>query len=634
MMSARGVPARETKNEVETMKTIRLRAALAVLSVVALVGLSAPAFAQEREWLHGITLMDTLKHGPDFQHFDSVNPNAPKGGRVRFSASGSFDSLNPYTVKGDPAAGTGVIYDTLMADSLDEPGTMYGLIAESVSHPDDFSSATFRLRPQARWHDGVAITPEDVIFSLDTLRNAHPFFQAYYANIASVEKTGDHEVTFTFDQAGNRELPHITGQLVILPKHYWEGSDARGNPRDFNASTLEVPLGSGPYRIASVDPPRGITYERVEDYWGADLPVNVGTNNFDRITYTYFRDATVLFEAFKGDQFDFHVEATPKFWIEGYNFDAVSRGWIVKDSYSSDYPERMQAFVFNTRVAALSDRRVRHAFNLAFNFEWTNETISYGLNHRVDSYFDESELAATGLPEGRELEILETVRGQVPEEVFTTEYQNPVHTDRTATRGYLREARATLEEAGWKIEGRVLRNVDTGEAMSVEFLLVSPAFEPHVLAYKENLEKLGIEVKVRVVDSAQYQRRVQEFDYDIIVGGWSQSLSPGNEQRESWGSESASRPGSRNYAGIADPAIDTLIDRLIYATDRDDLVAATRALDRVLLWNHYVVPQWYRETLYARWDRFGRPDRLPVGDMGYPTVWWYDAERAARIKPQ
>jgi microcin C transport system substrate-binding protein len=612
------------------MQISLLRSAL-VLVTISVFG-TTTGHSQEPQWHHGITLMDSPLHGPDFEHFNNVNPEAPKGGTARIAVQGGFDSLNRYIIRGQAAAGISRLHETLMADSLDESGTMYGLIAESVSHPDDYSSVTYRLNPLARWHDGTQITPADVIFSLNTLREAHPFFKSYYANIVSAEQTGPSDVTFTFDEAGNRELPHITGQLYVLPKHYWEGTDSEGNQRDFFSSTLETPLGSGPYRVASFDTPRSIAYERVEDYWGADLPVNQGLNNFDRLEYSYYRDTTIMFEAFKADEFDFRVEGTPRFWVTGYDFDAAERGWVVKDEYQSIFPQRMQSFVFNTRLDKFSDRRVRRAFNLAFNFEWSNENISHGLNYRIDSYFDESELSWSGLPEGRELEILEEYRGQIPDEVFTTEYWNPVHGDRSATRTHLRAARALLEEAGWKIENGVLTNVESGEVMVVEFLLVSAAFEPHVLGYQENLQKLGIEVKVRTVDSSQYTRRVDEFDFDIIIGSWGQSLSPGNEQREFWGSASAARSGSRNYAGITDPAIDALIERLIFATDRDDLVAATRALDRILLWNHFVIPQWFRPTLYARWDRFGRPETLPVSDMYFPDAWWFDAERAARIE--
>ncbi len=610
--------------------TLLPRSLLALLLVAVLT--SPPAHADEMNWRHGLSLFGTLKYEPDFARFDYVNPDAPKGGAAKLSGFGGFDSLNPFVVKGQAAFGVLRIYDSLMATSFDEASSQYGLIAESVSHPEDFSSATFRLNANARWHDGTPITPADVVFTMETLKQAHPRYATYYANVASVEETGEREVTFTFDETGNRELPLIVSQLQILPKHYWEGTDENGDPRDFLSTSLEPPLGSGPYRVGRVNAPRTVVLERVEDYWAADHPVNIGSHNFDQIVYTYFRDTTVMFEAFKAGEFDFHVEGTPRLWETSYTFPAVENGWVQRDSYQSIYPERMQAFVFNTRRDKLSDARVRRAFNLAFNFEWTNENISYGLNQRINSYFAESELAASGLPEGRELEILEEVRDQVPGEVFTTEYWNPVHEDRRATRKHLRAALKLLKEAGWEVREGALTHTGSGERMSVEFLLVSPAFEPHVLAYKDNLEKLGIEVKVRVVDSSQYVRRRDAFDFDIIVGGWGQSLSPGNEQRNYWGSAYAEVPGSRNYAGIRNGAIDTLTERLIYAANRDDLVAATRALDRVLLWNHYVVPQWFRATLYAYWNRFGRPDPLPTLSLGFPDVWWYDRERAERIQ--
>src|SRR5690606_161927 len=427
-----------------------------------------------------------------------------------------------------------MIYDTLLEPSQDEPSTYYGLLAESVSHADDFSWATFVLRKEARRHDGEPVTPEDVVFSLEALKEGHPQYAYYYQNIVKAEKTGEHEVTFTYDQAGNRELPLITGQLPVLPKHYWEGTDDQGRKRDFFSTTLVPPLGSGPYRITAVNPGSTITIERVEDYWGRDLPVNVGRHNFDRIRAEYFRDSTIALEAFKSDRFDVRFETSAKDWATAYNFPAVRDGRVILDVIKTENPEPMQAFVFNTRRAKFSDRRVRLAFNYAFDFEWANQNRFYGQYTRLDSYFAGSELAATGLPEGLELEILEPLRGEVPDEVFTTVYKNPVGGNPAAVRRNLRTASQPLKEAGWEVRDNRLVNIETNEPMRVEFLLVQPTFERVVLPYRRNLERLGIEVSVRTVDVSQYQNRVDQFDFDIVVNSWPQSLSPGNEQRDFW----------------------------------------------------------------------------------------------------
>ena len=604
-----------------------------ITAMATILVVSSLAVAGEPRERHGLSLMGDLKYGPDFKHFDYVNPDAPKGGKLRLSTTGSFDSLNPFIVKGQAAGLVGYIYDTLMTSTQDEPSSEYGLIAKSVAYPEDYSWVIYTLRPEARWHDGKPVTPEDVIFSFEALKKGHPRYAYYYANITKAEKVGDQKVKFTFNQKGNRELPQITGQLFVLPKHYWEGTDANGKKRDFSSTTLEPPLGSGPYRVKDVKPGKSISVERVSDYWGKDLPVNVGRYNFDEIQVEYFRDTTVALEAFKADQFDVRVESSAKNWATAFEFPAIKNGDVIKDVLTSKGAEPMQSFAFNTRRSKFADPKVRRAFNHAFNFEWANKNLFFGQYNRVNSYFANSELAATGLPTGRELEILESVRDQVPPEVFTTEYENPVNNDTKDVRRNLRTARKLLEEAGWSIKGGKLVNSKTGEAMQVEFLLVSPLFERIVLPYTQSLKRLGIETKVRTVDSSQYQRRLETFDFDIVVGSWAQSLSPGNEQRNYWGSKSADRNGSRNLIGIKNPAIDKLIERIIFATDREDLVASTRALDRVLLWNHYLVPQWYFNGLrLARWNRFSFPDKRPTYGTGYPDTWWHDPTKTATIK--
>ncbi len=604
----------------------------AMAAVVALVLSATGALAGPPARQHALSLVGTPQYGADFTHFDWVRPDAPKGGAVRLAALGTFDSLNQFPIKGNAANGLGLLYDTLMATSLDEPSTEYGLIAEWVSYPEDFSSVTFALRPEARFHDGKPITAEDVIFSLDILKTVNPFYRAYYKNVVAVEKTGAREVTFRFNVKNNRELPQIVGQLPILPKHYWTGKGPDGKARDLARTTLEPPLGSGPYRIGKVEAGRSITYERVPDYWARDLPVSRGQWNFASIRFDYFRDSTIAFQAFKAGKIDYYEESSSKNWATGYDFPAVKKGWVKREEVEQKTAAPMQGFVLNLRRAKFRDRRVRRAFNLAFDFEWANKNLFYGQYKRVSSYFENTELAARGLPEGRELEILNTVRDLVPPEVFTKPYTNPVGGGQRAMRRNLRRAVALLREAGWVIKSGVLTHTGTGERMEVEFLIVSPLFERIILPYVRNLARLGIKARVRLVDSSQYRKRLDTFDFDIVVASFAQSHSPGNEQRDFWGSAAADRQGSRNLIGIKDKAVDALIDRIIFAKSRAELVAATRALDRVLLWNFYIVPQWYApRARIAYWAKFAHPKRLPSLRVGFLQVWWYDEAAARRL---
>jgi microcin C transport system substrate-binding protein len=595
-----------------------------------------PAEAQATEWKHGLSLFGDVKYPAGFKQFDYVNGQAPKGGSVRVGTptGGNFDNFNIAVagVRGSIAGGIISIYDTLLAPSLDEVSTEYGLIAEAVSHPADFAWATFRLNPAARWHDGKPVTPEDVIFSIEMLKKHHPQYGAYYRHVTKADKTGDHEVKFSFDETGNRELPVILGQLYLLPKHYWEGTDAAGNKRDIGLTTLEPPLGSGPYRVKEFVAGRTVVYERVKDYWAKDLNVRVGRDNFDEVRYEYFRDTTVAVEAFKGDQIDWRTENSAINWATRYDFPARQEKRVLLE----EFPERargvMQAFVFNTRREKFKDPRVRLAFNYAFDFDEMNKQLFFGLYTRVSSYFDGTELACSGLPQGEELAILETVRDKVPPEVFTTPYTNPAAGSDDKMRTNLREGTRILRSAGSEIRNQKLFLAKSSEPLNVEFLLDQPSWERLVLFYKPSLERLGINVTIRTVDDAQYQNRLRTWDYDIITNVWAQSLSPGNEQRNYWGSAAADQPGSENYIGIKNPAVDTLIDRVIFAKNRSELVAATRALDRVLLWNNYVVPLWTSAVARtARWDRFGRPDKLPeYGAAAFPTVWWWDADKAVK----
>jgi microcin C transport system substrate-binding protein len=593
------------------------------------------SYAQEKTWRHGLSLFGELKYPPNFPHFDYVNPNAPKGGTLRLHLIGSFDSLNPYTYLGEAFAGA-ANNETLFTSALDEPSTEYGLVAEAAWHPEDFSQVTYRLRPEARFHDGKQMNPEDVIWSMEAHKKAHPFYAAYYKNVSKVEQTGDREATFVFSQKGNRELPQIVGQLPVLPKHWWTGSGADGRPRNIEATTLEIPLGSGPYKCVQVDAGRKVTLKRVADYWGKDLPVNIGQDNFEEITYEYYLDPNIAFEAFKADRYDVRFENIAKIWATGYDFPAANSGKVVKEKIGTKNPEPMQCFALNLRKAKFADPRVRLAFNYAFDFEWTNANLFYSEYTRTASYFANSELGATGLPSEAELAFLDEVKDKVPPEVFTAEFKNPVNGDRTQRRDNLRMAAKLLAEAGWtqqKQGGQTVLKNSLGEVLAAEFLLDDPTWERIVVPYTEELKKLGIKAITRPLDSAQMTRRTQDFDFDVIVTSWAQTLSPGNEQREFWGSEAADRKGSRNYAGIKNPAIDHLVERLIFAKSRAELVAASKALDRVLLWNHFVVPMWHVPyERMARWDRFGKPDKLPDYSTGFPTIWWWDEAKAQMIK--
>ena len=592
------------------------------------------AAAGGTEWRHALSLFGEIKYPAGFKRFDYVNPDAPKGGSVRLIAVGTFDNFNVAVagVKGNIASAVGLIYESLTTASLDEVSTEYGLLAESVSHPEDYSWVTYRLRAEAKWHDGKPVTPDDVIFSLDAFKKYSPQYAGYYRHVVKAEKVGDRDVKFTFDGPGNRELPQIVGQLTVLPKHWWEGTNASGQKRDIGSTTLELPLGSAPYRIKDFAAGRNVVVERVKDYWGAKLAVNVGKHNFDEIRYEYFRDGTVALEAFKGDQVDWRTENSAKNWATAYDFPAANEKRVILEEFTNRSSGVMQGFALNIRRDKFKDARVRRALNYAFDFEEMNKQIFFGQYKRIASYFEGTELASSGLPEGRELEILETVRADVPPEVFTKPYTNPVGGNAENVRANLREATQLLKAAGYEIRDRKLVNAKTGAPFEIELLGEDPSSERIALFFKPSLERLGIGVNVRTIDATQYENRLRSWDFDVVVSVWGQSLSPGNEQREYWGSPAADQPGSRNIIGIKDAAIDKLIERVIFTKDRADLVAATKALDRVLLWNHFVVPQFtYNKVRTARWDRFGRPPEPPkYGQSGFPTIWWWDAAKAAK----
>jgi microcin C transport system substrate-binding protein len=593
-----------------------------------------PAQAEDKNWRHGTSLFGDLKYPAGFKKFDYVNATAPKGGVARQIAVGTFDNFNTVVagVKGSLAAGIDLLYQTLATASLDEVSSEYGLLAEAMSYPADFSSASYRLRPEAKWHDGTPITPDDVIFSYEAFKKYSPQQAAYYRHVAKVEKTGDREVTFTFDGPGNRELPQIVGQLTVLPKAWWQGTDKDGKQRDIGATTLEPPLGSGTYRLKDYSTGRNVVYERVKDNWGAAVNVNIGINNFDELHYEYFRDTTVALEAFKANTVDWRSENSAKNWATAYDFPAVTDKRVLLEEFPIRNVGMMQAFAFNIRRPKLQDPRVRLAFNYAFDFEEMNKQIFFGQYKRIASYFEGTELAATGVPTGRELELLETVRDKVPPDVFKKPYSNPVNGNAEALRDNLREAIKLFREAGYEVRDQQMVNAKTGEPFAVEFLAEDPTFERVFLFYKPSLDRLGIGVSVRTVDEAQYENRLRSWDFDIITSAWGESLSPGNEQRGYWGSQAADEAGSFNLIGIKNPAVDAMIEQIVFAKNRADLEAATHALDRILLWNHYVVPQWtYGKVRTARWDRFGHPDPMPkYGRAAFPTVWWWDADKAAK----
>ncbi|MFL5268424.1 MAG: extracellular solute-binding protein [Stellaceae bacterium] len=601
----------------------RLPVICLVLSLM--VGIAAAAWAAA---MPGMSLFGDLKYGPDFKNFDYANPNAPKGGTMRFSAIGTFDTLNPYVVKGVPAAGIGNIFDSLMRQSQDEPGSEYGLVAESADLAPDRLSVLFILRKEARFHDGTPMTPDDVVWTFETLRaKGLPMYRSYYGDVTQVVKEGERGVRFLFKSANNRELPVILGEMPVLSKAYWSG-------RDFEKTTLDAPLGSGPYKIEAVDPGRSITYRRVADYWAADLPVNKGRFNVDEIRYDYYRDRTIALEAFKAGQYDFRQESSSKAWATGYDSPALRSGLIKKEQIANELPSGMQGLAYNLRRPLFQDPRVRQALAYAFDFEWSNKNLFYGLYTRTRSYFDNSELAATGVPQGEEFKILDKYRGKIPDELFTKEYDPPKYDGSGNIRDGLRAALKLLKEAGWTFKGEKLVNDETGQPFEFEILLDDPAYERIALPFSKNLERMGITARVRTVDVPQYEKRMETYDFDMAVVVFGQSLSPGNEQREFFGSQVADEPGSRNLIGIKSPVIDELIEGLITAPDRASLIAHTRALDRVLQYGYYVVPQFHLGAFWvAYWDKFRRPETAPKYGLGVDT-WWVDpnAERSVEAK--
>lgn len=591
-----------------------------------LLSFVSPAFAQETVTPQpSIAMHGTLKYKPDFTHFDFTNPDAPKGGTLKLHSIGTFDSLNPFVVKGTTAAGMAflgqsMIYDSLMEQSYDEPFSMYGLLAETIERPADNSWVAFNLRPEAKWADGKPVTAEDVVWTFNTvMEKGAPFFKAYYGDVTKVEATSPTRVKFTFGHNDNAELPLILSQLSILPKHYWTA-----DKRDFGNAALATPLGNGPYKMGTVVPGRSVEYVRDETYWGKDLPVNKGRHNFARVTYDYYKDSNVALEAFFAGEYDFRTENTAKLWATSYDTPQVKSGNIVKEEIPHTRPQGMQGFLYNTRKAVFADKDVRKALDYVFDFEWSNKQFAYDSYKRTNSYFENSDLAAPdGPPTGRELEILEKYRGKIPDEVFTARYQAPKTKGDGNNRDNLRTAMQILDAAGYKVGKDGIRVNDKGQRLSFEIIDSNPMFERWVLPFIGNLKKIGVHATFRVLDPAQYQNRMTNYDFDMTIGSIAQSDSPGNEQRDFWGTEKADIPGSRNYIGVKDPVVDEIIEMIITAPDRAELVARTHALDRVLLAGYYVIPQWHTDNWrVAYWKKLGRPSTLSGLTPAVADTWW------------
>ena len=595
---------------------------LPVLWLVVGVLLNGAALAQDVIRTHGLALVGTPALPADFPHFPYVNPDAPKGGEVAQAAIGTFDSFNPFIVRGTPAAASARLYESLMVRSADEPESAYGHLAAVIEIPADHKGVAFELRPEARFQDGTPVTAQDVVWTFNTLREkGRPFFRQYYADVASVVAESQTRVVFRFVTDQNRELPQILGEMPVLPEHWWAG-------RDFTRPLTEPPVGSGPYRIGSFEMGRTLTLERVPDYWGAKVPTAIGLNNFDRIRVEYYRDATVAQEAFKAGQVDWRQENVAKEWATGYDFPAVAKGLVKKESISRNLPTGMQGLAMNARRPLFADRRVREALVQVFDFEWMNKNLFYNSYARTLSYFSNSDFASSGLPEGSELKLLEPFRGEVPDAVFTKPFALPITDGSGNNREGLRRALALMKEAGWEIKDRKLVNAQ-GQHFAFEILLSSPTYERIALPYTQWLERLGMEVRVRTVDPAQYQRLMDTFDYDMTDTGIGQSGSPGNEQQEFWSCESSKVEGSANIMGVCHKAVDALIAHLLRTHDYASLVTATRALDRVLLAEHHIVPQWHSSKInIAYWNRFGRPS-MPVRSGVVIDSWWVDPQLAA-----
>lgn len=610
-----------------TRRSISLYRLVALLCLFVVMAWPIAARSADPAWSHGLSLFGALKYPAGFSHYDYVNPSAPKGGTLSRGMEGTFDSLNPFIIKGvAPNDLQELCFGTLLDSAGDEPDAAYGLIAKAVAVADDRRAVRFRLRPEARFHDGSPLTAEDVAFSFDALvKEGDPRFRLVYGDVEAAEVVSPHEIVFRLRSTENRKLPLIVGAMPIFSKAYYA-------TRTFNETTVEPPLCSGPYHVAKADVGRMVVFKRVADYWAATLPVNVGRHNFDIIRYDYYRDRTVMVEAFKAGAYGWHEEFTSKTWATAYDIPEIADGRVIKETLPDNRPSGVQAFFINTRRAKFADRRVRQAIGFAFDFEWANKNLFYEQYTRMASYFENSELAAKGKPAPEELVLLEPFRDKLPPELFTDAFAPPTTDGSGEARTNLRAARKLMIEAGYKVENGALVDPGTGEQFALEFLYYEPGFERIMAPYARNLERLGIKASLRLVDPAQYQSRLKSFDFDLIVQRYVQSLSPGAELRGFFGSRAADEDGSFNLAGIKDPAVDALIEKVLAAPDRPALLAATRALDRVLLFGHYMVPQWYKGSHnLVYWNKFSRPATKPLYALGLDT-WWLDAEKDAALK--
>lgn len=564
---------------------------------------------------HGVALNKEVKYKKGFEHFEYVNPDAPKQGVLKRATVGTFDSLNPFVLKGSSASGLSYVFENLCVQSEDEPFSMYGLIAETITIPDSKDYVEFKINKKARFHDGKKITPEDVVFTFNTLiKKGLPTYRKYYEDVVNAEKISENKVRFNFKSGDNPELALIVCQLPVLPKHYYKD-------KEFEAG-LDMPMGSGPYKIKDFKPGKFITYERDKNYWGKDLPVNKGMYNFNEIIFDYYRDEMVALEAFKSGEYDLRIENTAKSWATAYTGPPFEKGEILKEEIPHNNSTGMQGFVFNLRKEKFQNKNLRKALTLAFDFDWINKNLFYGQYKRSESYFSNSELASKGLPGKEELEILKPYKGEIPEEVFKKEFSLPETENRKKARLYLRKAAEILDKEGYGVKNGKRINKKTGKPFEFTILLSNPAFERIALNYKQNLEKLGISLEIRRVDNTQYYNRIKKFDYEMITAVFPQSLSPGNEQRYFWGSRSADTQGSRNYCGIKNPVIDGLIEKLISAKGRKNLVNHVKALDRILLWNYYLVPHWhidYHRVSYKKDVK--HPETTPDYGLGL-DAWW------------
>ena len=602
--------------------------AATLLLMLAAVIATPPAVAAEGP-KHGLSAFGELKYPADFKHFEWVNPNAPKGGRlatIGTTARGTFDSFNSFILKGDAAQGLEYVFDSLMTRAYDEPDAVYGLVAQSAELSPDRSAVTFRLRPEAKFADGSALTADDVVFTFNVLKEkGHPLYRVQLKDVTKVEALDTHTVRYTFTGRETRDLPLVVVGLPILSKAYYA-------TREFDQTTLEPPLGSGPYAVADFKPGAFVSYKRRGDYWAKDLPVNRGRFNFDELRFEYYRDRTAGLESFKAGAFDLREEFTARDWATAYDIPAVKDGRLLLLILPDESPSGAQGFFLNTRQPKFADVRVRKALDYAFDFEWTNKNIFYDLYTRTESFFENSDMKASGKPSPAELALLEPLRAQLPAEVFGEAYRSPVSDASGQDRKLLREAGQLLDEAGWQVKAGKRVNAK-GEVLDLEFLITDPSTERILTPYVKNLQAIGVQSTIRRIDPAQYERRVKTFDFDVVITRYVLRLTPGVEVRTFWGSEAAKTDGSYNLAGINHPAIDALIVKVSEAKSREELKTATRALDRMLRAGHYWVPHWYRPFHYvAYWDKFGRPAVKPRYERGIIHTWWYDPEKAAKLK--